>query len=177
MRRARAVRIWRPMASASRSPHGARESGRVADRHWPRPAEPLTFDASDDGHPVWSPDGSRVVFRSLRNGPWDLFGKAASGAGDERPLLVTANQVAASLVARWQRPALRDPVSEDRAGPLGPAVVGDRKPFPVVQTPSTRPQGNSPLTGDGWRISRTNPRQCRFTSARFPGLAARGRCR
>ncbi len=49
----------------------------------------FTFDASNDGFPLWYPDGRRVVFSSLRNGPFDLFEKAASGAGDERPLLVT----------------------------------------------------------------------------------------
>ena len=43
----------------------------------------------------------------------------------------------------------------------------------LCRPPSTRRRGNSPPTGGGWRISRTNPSQCRFTSGRFLGPAAR----
>ncbi len=41
----------------------------------------FTFSAGVDGLPVWSPDGSRIVFGSNRNGVFDLFQKTASGAG------------------------------------------------------------------------------------------------
>ena len=36
-------------------------------------------------HPVWSPDGSRVVFASFRDGPSDLFMKDVAEATPERP--------------------------------------------------------------------------------------------
>ena len=52
----------------------------------------LTFDAATDTHPIWSPDGTRIVFRSNRTGVDDLYQKLASGVeGDE--LLVTSDQV------------------------------------------------------------------------------------
>jgi Tol biopolymer transport system component len=52
----------------------------------------FTFHAAADGHPVWSPDGARIVFRSNRTGVDDLYQKLASGAGvDER--LVASDQV------------------------------------------------------------------------------------
>ncbi len=47
----------------------------------------LTFDPSDDDHPVWSPDGTRIAFSSNRGGIFDLYQKAASGAGEARVLL------------------------------------------------------------------------------------------
>ena len=46
----------------------------------------FTFHPSGDGGPLWSPDGSRVVFGSGRNGPVNLFQKAANFSGDDRPL-------------------------------------------------------------------------------------------
>jgi Tol biopolymer transport system component len=47
----------------------------------------LTFDPADEFTSVWSPDGSRVVFNSRRKGHFDLYMKAASGAGAEEELL------------------------------------------------------------------------------------------
>jgi Tol biopolymer transport system component len=52
----------------------------------------LTFDAAFERYPVWSPDGSRIVFSSSkRNGHFELYEKASSGAGIEE--LVEASDV------------------------------------------------------------------------------------
>ena len=73
-------------------------------------ASRFTFDPSTDSSPIWSPDGSRVVFRSLRNGPADLYEKPANGsayavAPDGRFLMnVVADDAAAvpiTLVLNW----------------------------------------------------------------------------
>ncbi len=45
---------------------------------------PFTFDPGEDGRPLWSPDGSRIVWVSSRGG---VFQKAASGAGQDEMLL------------------------------------------------------------------------------------------
>jgi len=50
----------------------------------------FTFDASLDSYPVWSPDGSRIIFGSSRDGPLNLYQKFTSGAKDEVPLLKSA---------------------------------------------------------------------------------------
>src|SRR5262249_40574793 len=47
----------------------------------------FTFDKSNDGWPVWSPDGSFIVFSSSRNGSSQLFQKRSAGAEAETLLL------------------------------------------------------------------------------------------
>jgi Tol biopolymer transport system component len=46
----------------------------------------FTFDPAWDIRPIWSPDGTRIVFRSNRNGLGDLYQKLSSGAGVEERL-------------------------------------------------------------------------------------------
>jgi serine/threonine-protein kinase len=41
----------------------------------------LTSDPSRDQHPVWTADGGRVVFGSLRSGAYNLYAQAADGTG------------------------------------------------------------------------------------------------
>ena len=50
----------------------------------------FTFGQQLEALPVWSPDGSQIIFTSNAAGYLDLFRKAASGAGDEEGLLSTA---------------------------------------------------------------------------------------
>jgi Tol biopolymer transport system component len=51
----------------------------------------LTFDPAIDGAPVWSPDGSRLVFLSGRKGIYDLYLKSSNGGGEEQLLLQSPN--------------------------------------------------------------------------------------
>ena len=49
----------------------------------------VTFDAANDAVPVWSPDGTRVAFRSNRTGQLDLYQKLINGAGVEERLVAS----------------------------------------------------------------------------------------
>jgi eukaryotic-like serine/threonine-protein kinase len=51
----------------------------------------FTFHPGVELYPVWSPDGSRIVFGSDREGPFDLYVKSASGAGQEELLVKSGN--------------------------------------------------------------------------------------
>jgi Tol biopolymer transport system component len=50
----------------------------------------FTFDSAEDIAPIWSPDGSRIAWASMRNGQRDLYWKAANGAGAEELLWKSA---------------------------------------------------------------------------------------
>ena len=45
----------------------------------------LTF-GKDDGGPVWSPDGKRIVYQSSQGGTYNLYARAADGSGSEERL-------------------------------------------------------------------------------------------
>jgi eukaryotic-like serine/threonine-protein kinase len=49
----------------------------------------LTSDPAIDSDPVWSPDGRRVSFTSLRKGQPDLYQRSSNGAGNEEEILVS----------------------------------------------------------------------------------------
>jgi serine/threonine-protein kinase len=58
----------------------------------------LTFDEAGDHAPVWSPDGSQLVFSSDRDGNLNLYRKASNGSGDvER--LTTSDRT--QFVSSW----------------------------------------------------------------------------
>ena len=47
----------------------------------------LTSVPPNDWYPVWSPDGRRIAFSSSRDGPYNLYVRAANGAGADEALL------------------------------------------------------------------------------------------
>ena len=96
----------------------------------------FTFDSADDALPLWSRDGTRIVFSSNRNGVHDLYQKSASGTGSEEALLLqTAQNKGAtdwSPDGRFVLYQSTDPIRNVDIWAL--PLDGDRKPFPVVQT-------------------------------------------
>ncbi len=54
-----------------------------ATRTWTR----VTSEPANDGEPVWTPDGQRLIFTSLRTGVIGLFRQAANGTGTAEQLI------------------------------------------------------------------------------------------
>ncbi len=106
----------------------------------------FTFDPSHDIFPVWSPDGSRIIWRSSREGSNRLYRKAASGDGQEEPLFNVNG-----YPTDWSRDGhfiiydQTDPKTKQDVWvlPLG----GDQKPFPFLRTEAN--EGGAQLSPDG----------------------------
>ena len=96
----------------------------------------FTFDAADDVHPIWSPDGSHIVFSSNRTGVHLLYQKSVTGAaGSEDVLLSTTQHVIANDWSLDGRFLLYQSASQKTGTDLWALPMnGDRKPFPVVQS-------------------------------------------
>jgi eukaryotic-like serine/threonine-protein kinase len=115
----------------------------------------VTLDASRNQMPLWSPDGRAVVFESVRPGQsrgGGLFEKPATGAGDKtavRDAGEDARPQAWSPDGRFLLYAILDP--KTGADLWGLQVGGDRKPFPVVQTPVD--EGAGQFSPDGQWIA------------------------
>jgi eukaryotic-like serine/threonine-protein kinase len=111
-------------------------------------ASRFTFAAAYDIQPLWSPDGSRIVWASIREGIYDLYQKAASGAGQEEPLLKSSNW---KFPNDWSRDGRFivyyqiDPKTKRDLWVL--PLSGDQKPFPFLQTGTNEVGGQ--LSPDG----------------------------
>lgn len=95
----------------------------------------FTFDPKPDVSPIWSPDGSRVVFASPRAGKHWLYQKLSSGAGGDELLLQTDRD---AFPDDWSSDG-RFILYEVNAGPQTRfdlwvlPLFGDRQPFPFLQ--------------------------------------------
>ncbi len=102
----------------------------------------FTFDAAPDLSSIWSPDGSRIVFDSIRKGARDLYQKPSSGAGAEE-LLVESPQ--AKFVTDWSaddRFVLYHSIDPQTGLDLWVLPMqGERKPWVFLKTRFDEPQG------------------------------------
>jgi len=95
----------------------------------------FTFDPAQDLFPVWSPDGSRIVYGSDRGGPRNLYQRSAKGAGKEELLLKSdfnAYPVDWSHDGRYIAYVINDPKTKIDVWVL--PVSGDQKAFPFANT-------------------------------------------
>ena len=98
-------------------------------------ASRFTFEQTTDFAPIWSPDGSRIVFASLRDGPPNLLQKVSNSAGNEDMLL---KSFIPKLPYDWSRDGrfiiygVIDPRTSWDLWVL--PLDGDRTPVPFLQS-------------------------------------------
>ena len=103
----------------------------------------LTSDASTDALPVWSPDGSKVIFASDRTGRILTLHEVPAAGTTEARVLVPPESGTTMLPLDWSKDGQAILFTKEDAGRPGPGVqrdiwvlplTGDRKPFPYLQT-------------------------------------------
>ncbi|MCA1660594.1 MAG: hypothetical protein LC642_08695, partial [Verrucomicrobiaceae bacterium] len=147
----------------------------------------FTTDPANDSNPLWSPDGSRIVFTSNREGVRNLYQKIASGGGNEEVLLKsTEEKVPDDWSSDGQFIVYQTINRKTKWDFWVLPMSGDRQPFPFLQTEFNEqaaqfsPDGKwiayssdesgapevyvqtFPASGGRWRVSTDGGRQPRW---------------
>jgi eukaryotic-like serine/threonine-protein kinase len=107
-----------------------------------------TFDPKPDRSSSWAPNGHEIAFSSLRTGTWQIYRKNVdSGQPDEQLTTGPEDKIA----PEWSRDGrylvfiqIGTTTAEDI---FALALDGDRRPFPILQTPAI--ETNPALSPDG----------------------------
>jgi len=135
----------------------------------------FTFEQGNEVYPVWSPDGSHVIYASNRNGPYDIYQKPVTGSGQEELLYHSEG------LKKWPSSSSPDgrfivfSGSDEKTGddlwilPLS----GDRKPRVYLQTPFN--EYNAAISPDGHWLAYTSDESGRneVYVQPFPGPGAK----
>jgi Tol biopolymer transport system component len=107
----------------------------------------FTFDAANDRAPLWSPDGSRIVFGSAARGLLDLWEKPSSGTGEPRLRVATAEEKFPTDWSRDGRFVVYHTFRGKGAWDIWVAPMDGEKPFLFLDSRFTEVQGR--ISPDG----------------------------
>src|SRR5947207_15381374 len=96
----------------------------------------FTFGSQTNRYPLWSPDGSHVVFLSLREGGLGHpYQKASSGVGEEEALDTSYRNARAEDWSRDGRYLIENVIALKTVSDVWVLPqFGDRKPFPYLNS-------------------------------------------
>jgi eukaryotic-like serine/threonine-protein kinase len=118
----------------------------------------FTFDSAKDEDPVWSPDGSRIVFASNRDGgQFNLYQKLVSGVKEEEVLLKSAEDKWPTSWSRDGRFLLYDtvhPKTKVNTDIWMLPLDGDKKPAPFLVTEFS--ESDAHFSPDGHYVAYTS---------------------
>jgi serine/threonine protein kinase/Tol biopolymer transport system component len=136
----------------------------------------ITSNPLSDIYPVWSPDGDEIVFSTFEEGRYNLYRKRVTSGGVADVLLSSPSSKLALDWSRDGRFLLYRDSGPERAQhddlwvlPMG----GDRKPFPVIQSPGSEHRGQ--FSPDGRWLAYESDESGRFEVyvQPFPGPGTR----
>jgi eukaryotic-like serine/threonine-protein kinase len=108
----------------------------------------FTFGETGEHIPVWSPNGSRMVYSVIREPAWDLFEKPAASEGEAKELLKTDEW---KLASDWSRDgryiAFSSRSKKTKWDIWILPTFGDKKPIPFLKTGSA--EGDAVFSPDG----------------------------
>lgn len=137
----------------------------------------FTFDAAqENSSPIWSPDGTKIAYASLRESQWGLYLRPTDGSGTET--LVTASSARKSPMS-WSPDGKWLVYVQDGKGLDVWAVPldGDKKPVAVLESPPSRRCLRCRPMESGWPTSRMRRASWRSTSSSSPRGRRNGKCR
>ena len=112
----------------------------------------FTVGTALNASPLWAPDGSRILFRTNRNGATELYGKSAGGGGNEDAELTQATQLAAGIESPNLVPSDWSPDGRYLIGNIPQKMTGydlwliplagDRKPVRFLDSPGDQLHAN-----------------------------------
>jgi Tol biopolymer transport system component/predicted Ser/Thr protein kinase len=112
----------------------------------------VTFGPAINASPVWSPDGTRFAFRKFNGGVIEFYQKSAAGGGDEDPLLLSTQALAAGIEAINLVPSDWSPDGQNIICSIPTRVsdydlwllpmAGDKKPVRFLASPSSQIHAN-----------------------------------
>jgi len=114
------------------------ESGRASDV-WTYDLERgnftrITFGTASEDNPIWTHDGSRIIFKSERP-QYDLYWKAADGTGTEEPLVTSPFDKVADAVSSDGKILIYSEDNPETASDIWVlSMEGERKPEPWLRT-------------------------------------------
>jgi serine/threonine protein kinase len=122
----------------------------------------FTFDAAEDRHPLWAPDGAQVVFTANRKSAsaFDLYTKPSSGAGAEQLLLESPNVKTPDGWSANGHFLLYNENNGKTSDILALPLQGDRKPIPVANSPFS--ENNGQFSPDGQWVAYQSNESGRF---------------
>jgi len=105
-------------------------------------SSPFTFGEGNDQYPAWSPDSRQVAFSSTRRGKEEVYVKSVAGGSDDQLLLSVEGNAEPDRWSSDGRYLLYDYLGKTNGiNVWALPLFGDRKPFPVVQSPANEDWG------------------------------------
>ncbi len=122
---------WTPTATSGVARWRAARPGHPDDDIWiydfARAARSrLTTHPAPDSSPIWTPDGQRIIFTSLRAGYPELFWRPADGTGSDERLLARAKDLINLRANGWSadgRQLLFTEVSASNQSAIGQMAI------------------------------------------------------